>query len=62
MYEKSQETRGRPKGRFTASVLDDKEDDIRRMLRMKFAKSEIARILNVPYTNLVYFVRTRKLS
>lgn len=52
---------GRPKGSFSASRLDGKEEEISFLLKKGVSKSSIAKITEVSRTNLNHFIETRKL-
>lgn len=53
---------GRPKGVLGKSKLDDKEGEIRTLLKKEVSKASIAKIVGVSATTLRHFVRTRKLD
>lgn len=53
---------GRPKGTTGKSKLDGKEDEIKRLLEGGINKTNIARYLNVSWSTLENFIRTRKLA
>lgn len=55
-------TLGKPKGSISKSKLDGKEDEILLLLGKRISKSAIARILNTSRTNLVEFMKKRKLN
>lgn len=55
-------TLGRPKGSLGASKLDDKKEQIQELLKHKVAKSAIARILGVSRTNLLDYIKSRKIQ
>jgi DNA invertase Pin-like site-specific DNA recombinase len=55
-------TLGRPKGSISKSKLDGKEDEILMLMGKKVSKSAIARILNTSRTNLLEFMKKRKLD
>ena len=52
---------GRPKGTIGKSKLDGKEDEIKRFLKGGINKTNIARYLNVSWSTLENFIKTRKL-
>jgi len=53
---------GRPKGSFSPSRLDGKEEEISALLKKGVSKASIAKITEVSRTTLHHFVETRKLS
>lgn len=53
---------GRPKGTIGKSKLDGKEDEIRTFLKGGINKANIARYLNVSWSTLENFIKTRKLA
>ena len=53
---------GRPKGSFSRSKLDGKEDEIRLLLKKGVSLSSIAKIMEISRTALRHFIRTRQLS
>jgi DNA invertase Pin-like site-specific DNA recombinase len=53
---------GRPKGTIGKSKLDGKEDEIKRFLKGGINKTNIARYLNVSWSTLENFIKTRKLA
>jgi DNA invertase Pin-like site-specific DNA recombinase len=53
---------GRPKGVLGKSKLDDKEGEIRMLLKKEVSQASIAKIVGVSSTALRHFVRTRKLD
>ena len=53
---------GRPKGSFSRSKLDGKEDDIRLLLKKGVSLASIAKIMEISRTALRHFIRTRQLS
>lgn len=53
---------GRPKGSFSRSKLDGKEDEIRILLRKDVPLASIAKIMEISRTALRHFIRTRQLS
>ena len=55
-------TLGRPKGSFSQSKLDGKEDEIRLLLKKDVSLSSIAKIMEISRTALRHFIKTRQLS
>lgn len=55
-------TLGRPRGSLSKSKLDGKEDEILMLMDKKISKAAIARILGTSRTNLVEFMKKRKLN
>ena len=53
---------GRPRGTLGKSKLDGKEDEIKRFLKGGINKTNIARYLNVSWSTLENFIKTRKLA
>jgi len=53
---------GRPRGTIGKSKLDGKEDEIKRFLKGGINKTNIARYLNVSWSTLENFIKTRKLA
>ena len=53
---------GRPKGTIGKSKLDGKEDEIKTFLKGGINKTNIARYLNVSWSTLENFIKTRKLA
>ena len=53
---------GRPKGSFSRSKLDGKEEEIQGLLEKGVSKASIAKITGVSRTALYHFIETRKLS
>ena len=53
---------GRPKGTIGKSKLDGKEDEIKRFLKGGINKTNIARYLNVSWSTLENFIKTRNLA
>lgn len=53
---------GRPKGSFSRSKLDGKEDEIRLLLKKGVSLASIAKIMEISRTALRHFIRTRQLS
>jgi DNA invertase Pin-like site-specific DNA recombinase len=53
---------GRPKGSFSRSKLDGKEDEIRLLLKKDVSLASIAKILEISRTALRHFIITRQLS
>jgi DNA invertase Pin-like site-specific DNA recombinase len=52
---------GRPKGKLGQSKLNDKEDEIQRLLNLEVSKSSIAKITGVDRSTLYHFIRSRHL-
>ena len=53
---------GRPRGKLSKSKLDGKEDDIRFYLAKGVSKSSIAKILDVGWTTLDHYIKTRRIA
>lgn len=53
---------GRPRTKIGKSKLDGKEKEIQLLLSKNVSKASIARIMDVAYTTLHHFIKTRKLS
>lgn len=53
---------GRPKGSYSKSKLDGKEDQIREFLDKKISKASIAKLMSVSSGTLDSFIATRKLK
>ncbi|MEX1352222.1 MAG: recombinase family protein, partial [Desulfobacterales bacterium] len=53
---------GRPMGTIGKSKLDGKEDEIKTFLKGGINKTNIARYLNVSWSTLENFIKTRKLA
>ena len=53
---------GRPKGRRGPSKLDGREEEIRTLLGKGVSKMSLARLLDVSYSTLFAFIRTRGLA
>ena len=53
---------GRPKGTIGKSKLDGKENEIKTFLKGGINKTNIARYLNVSWSTLENFIKTRKLA
>ena len=53
---------GRPKGTVGKSKLDGKEDEIKTFLKGGINKTNIARYLNVSWSTLENFIKTRRLA
>lgn len=53
---------GRPRTKIGKSKLDGKEKEIQLLLSKNVSKISIARIMDVAYTTLHHFIKTRKLS
>jgi len=53
---------GRPKGSLGHSKLDGREEEIKNLLAKKIPKSSIAKITGVSRTNLLHFIKSRKLN
>lgn len=53
---------GRPVGALGVSKLDDKQEQIKELLKHKVAKSAIARMLGVSRTTLIDYIKTRKIA
>ena len=53
---------GRPKGTIGKSKLDGKEDEIKKFLKGGINKTNLARYLNVSWSTLENFIKTRKLA
>lgn len=53
---------GRPKGALGKSKLDDRVDEIQKLLKMGVSKASIAKITGVTRPTLIHFIRTRGLG
>jgi DNA invertase Pin-like site-specific DNA recombinase len=52
---------GRPKGILGRSKLDDREEEIRLLLKKGVSNTAIAKITEVDKSTLYHFIKTRKL-
>lgn len=52
---------GRPKG-LGKSALDDKKEEIERLMGLGVSKANIAKIIGCKYTTLNHYIKTRKLA
>lgn len=55
-------TLGRPKGSLGKSKLDDKQQEITKLLSLRVSKASIANITDVSRSTLVHFIRSRGLQ
>mgnify|MGYP000930068614 CR=1 FL=1 len=53
---------GKPKGTIQASMLDEKQETIRELMKHRVSKSAIARMVGTSRTNLVEYIRRRNLQ
>jgi len=53
---------GRPKGTIGKSKLDGREEEIKKLLRLKVSQTSIAKIMEVSRPALLNFIKTRKLN
>jgi len=53
---------GRPKGTIGKSKLDGKEEEIKKLLRLKVSQTSIAKIMEISRPALLNFIKTRKLT
>ena len=52
---------GKPRGTKQRSILDKHKDDIKKWCRLGFPYSRQARVLNVSFTALYHYVKTRNI-
>jgi DNA invertase Pin-like site-specific DNA recombinase len=52
---------GKPRGTIQRSILDKHKDDIKKWCRLGFPYSRQAKVLNVSFTALYHYVRTRNI-
>ena len=52
---------GRPKGALGKSKLDDRKEEIQKLLALKVSKASIAKIMQVDRSTLYHFIKSRKL-
>lgn len=53
---------GRPKGKLGHSMLDGREDEIRKFLKQGVSKASLSRIVGCSRTALTHFIKTRGLN
>lgn len=53
---------GRPKGATNKCVLDDKEDQIKRLIELRVSHSAIGRMFNVNRATVARFVKNKKIA